>query len=51
MSKKLHENEWDAVFDQIRKDVSDRDFTAIHEILEKVPPQRLRTYIEEVTDD
>lgn len=46
--RKLNESEWEAVLDQIKNDVRGNDFTAIHEMLEFLPPEVLRGYVKEV---
>ena len=43
----MSETEWENVFEQIRSDIEAGDFTAIYEILDKLPSEILRGYIGE----
>lgn len=49
--KWLSENEWDAVFNQIRSDLKMGDFQAMYEMLDQLPPRILRGYVEETDDE
>ncbi len=43
----LSEDEWEKVFEQIAEDVRYGDFTALFEILNRLPPNALISYVDE----
>ncbi len=43
----LTEDEWERVFDQIKHDLSMGDFTALFEMLDRLPPRILINFLRE----